>query len=120
MSGFFKRLFQIGSSEANTMLDGLEDPVKMTEQGIRDLKKDLEGALQGFAEVKAIEVRSKRDMEKNKQEAADWERKAMALLQQGQDGGMELATAERLATESLTRKETCTKSYLQAQQNYAT
>ena len=37
----FKRLFGIGSAEVNSALDKLEDPVKMTEQGIRDLKQDL-------------------------------------------------------------------------------
>jgi len=36
----FKRLFRIGSAEANSLVDKLEDPIKMTEQGIRELKED--------------------------------------------------------------------------------
>jgi phage shock protein A len=35
----FKRLFKVGEAEAHSALDKLEDPIKMTEQGIRDLKK---------------------------------------------------------------------------------
>ena len=38
---FFKRLFKIGQAEAHSALDKLEDPIKLTEQGIRDLKQDL-------------------------------------------------------------------------------
>ena len=34
----FRRLFKIGQAEANSAIDGMEDPIKMTEQGIRDLK----------------------------------------------------------------------------------
>ena len=34
----FKRLFRIGKAEANSIVDQLEDPIKLTEQGIRDLK----------------------------------------------------------------------------------
>ena len=33
----FKRLFRIGAAETNSLVDKLEDPIKMTEQGIRDL-----------------------------------------------------------------------------------
>ena len=44
----FKRLFKIGQAEANSAVDKLEDPIKMTEQGIRDLKKDLSAALQAI------------------------------------------------------------------------
>ena len=38
----FKRLFKLGQSEAHSAMDKLEDPIKMTEQGIRDMKKDLD------------------------------------------------------------------------------
>ena len=39
-----RRLFTIGKAEANSAVDKLEDPIKMTEQGIRDLKEDLDKA----------------------------------------------------------------------------
>lgn len=57
----FKRLFKIGSAEANSLVDKLEDPIKMTEQGIRDLKEDMSKALQAMAEVKALAIRAKND-----------------------------------------------------------
>ena len=111
MSGFFERLFSMGQSEAHGILDKLEDPVKMTEQGIRDLNKDLEQAKVAFAQIKALAIRAERDAEKAKIESNDWERKAMALLQQSQQGRLEQSDAERLATEALKRKEEAQKLY---------
>lgn len=114
MAGFFQRLFSLGKAEAHSLVDQMEDPVKMTEQGIRDLKKDLDDALKAFAEVKAIAVRADSEMVKSLQESEDWERKAMALLQSGQSGRMSVENSERLATEALTRKEESLKRYAEA------
>jgi phage shock protein A len=41
-------MFKIGTAEAHSAIDKLEDPIKMTEQGIRDLKKDLDESLKAF------------------------------------------------------------------------
>ena len=102
---FFKRLFKVGESNAHAILDKMEDPIKMTEQGIRDLKNDLTMAMQGLAEVKGIAIRTRKEAEKKKHLAADYERKAMLLLQKMQGNQMAPAEAERLATEALNRKE---------------
>ena len=52
--GIFSRLFKVGQSEAHAIVDKLEDPIKITEQGIRDLKNDLQHAMTGLAEVKGV------------------------------------------------------------------
>lgn len=101
----FKRIFKIGQSHAHNAIDKMEDPIKMTEQGIRDLKKDLQGAMSSLAEVKGIAIRTRKDSENNKKLAADYERKAMLLLQKMKKGEMDAADAERLATEALSKKE---------------
>ncbi len=102
---FFKRLFKIGQAEANSALEKLEDPIKLTEQGIRDLKQDLNKSLQSVAEVKALEIRSKNDAETYSEKALDYERKAMLLLQKAEKGELDTVEAERLATEALAKKE---------------
>jgi phage shock protein A len=76
----FKRLFKIGQAEAHSVIDKLEDPIKLTEQGIRDMKKDLDKSLQALAEVKAMEIRSRGDIKKHQEVAKDYERKAMLIL----------------------------------------
>lgn len=102
---FFKRLFGIGSAEVNAAIDKLEDPIKMAEQGIRDLKKDLSASLQGLAEVKAITIKSRREYESHKEAVANYEQKAVLLLQKAESGQLDISEADRLATEALNRKE---------------
>lgn len=101
----FKRLFKVGESEAHSALDKLENPIKMTEQGIRDLKKDLDSSLKSLAEVKAMAIRSRNDVQTNKSKAQDYENKAMQLLKKAQSGDLDGSDADRLATEALARKE---------------
>ncbi len=101
----FRRMFSIGKSEAHSVLDKFEDPIKMTEQGIRDLRKDLQSSIQSLAEVKALGIRAKRESKEKKQIASDYEKKAMLLLQKGQQGSMDAAEADRLASQALTKKE---------------
>jgi len=102
---FFNRIFKIGQAEAHAVVDRFEDPIKMTEQGIRDLKNDLQVAMTSLAEVKAIALRTRRDADNKKKLAVDYERKAMILLQKAQGGSLDVEEAERLATEALSLKE---------------
>lgn len=111
--GFFKRLFKIGQAEANAMLDGLEDPTKMTEQGIRDMKGKLDESIKALAEVKALAIRSKNDVNKYRNKMNEYENKAIALLKRAEKGALDPAEADRLATAALEEKE-------QAGQNLST
>lgn len=104
--GFFNRLMKVGQSEAHAALDRFEDPIKMTEQGIRDLKKDLQGAIGSLAEVKAISISQGRRLGEKKKNATDFEKKAMLLLQRAKEGKLNEQEAERLALEALGKKET--------------
>ena len=61
MAGIFQRLFKTGQAEAHALVDKLEDPIKISEQAVRDLKKDLADSLKSLAEVKALAIR----MDKN-------------------------------------------------------
>jgi len=67
--------------------------------------------MHNFAEVKAVAIRAERDMEKNRLESVDWERKAMTLLQQGESGKLENEKADRLASEALVRKADSEKNF---------
>ena len=111
---FFKRLFKLGEAEANSAIDKLEDPIKMTEQGIRDLKRDLEKSLKAMAEVKALHIRTKNDLQSYSNKAADYESKAMLLVKKASNGEMSAEDSDRLATEALLRKEENVKLAAQA------
>ncbi len=105
MAGIFQRMFKIGQAEAHSVVDKLEDPIRMTEQGIRDLKKDLQQAMTAVAQVKATAIRLRKDAGDQKKLAQDYERKAMLLLQKMQAGELQSSDAERLASEALNKKE---------------
>ena len=113
----FKRLFKMAESEAHSAIDRFENPIKMTEQGIRDLKKDLENSIRSLAQVKALTIRLKKDASDKKQIAADYERKAILLLEKGQKGGMDGSEADRLASEALAKKESAFTQATTASQN---
>ena len=108
--GIFGRLFKIGQAEANDLVDRLEDPIKLTEQGIKDLKKDLDKSLQAFAEVKALAIRSKREVNESVNQSNNYEQKAMLILKKAQSGGLDATDADRLAGEALAKKEECSEN----------
>ncbi|MNI16719.1 hypothetical protein D3C73_700640 [compost metagenome] len=82
----------------------MEDPIKMTEQGIREMKEDLEQSLEAYAKVKALAIRTQNNCEKKKEEANDFENKAILLLQKAQKGELSTEKAESLAKEALLLK----------------
>lgn len=99
-----QRLFKIGQSEAHSAVNQLEDPIKLTEQGLRDLRQDLDKSLHGLAEVKAMVIRARNEGEGFRAKAADYENKAVLLLQRAHKGDLDRAEADRLASEALLKK----------------
>jgi len=108
--GFFRRLFKIGQAEANAAIDKFEDPVKMTEQGIRDMKGKLDESIKALAEIKALAIRSKNDANKYRNKMSEYENKAIALLKRAEKGVIDSAEADRLASAVLNEKEQAAKS----------
>ena len=106
----FKRLFKIGQAEAHASVDNMEDPIKMTEQGIRDMKEDLNKSVEAMAQVKALAIRSKNDKEEFEAKAKDYESKAILILKKAHNDEMDSAEADRLAKEALAKKETAQKN----------
>ena len=106
---FFKRLFKIGEAEANSAIDSMEDPIKMTEQGIRDMKVDLNKSLEALAQVKALAIRAKNEADEFATKAEDYQQKAMLILKKAQNGDIETSEADRLAKEALIKKEEATQ-----------
>ena len=101
----FSRMFKVAQSNAHSAMDQLEDPIKMTEQGIRDLKKNLQAAMVSLAQVKSLAIRMEKESDDHKKRAAEYERKAMLLLRRAEAGEMSAAEAENLATAALAKKD---------------
>ncbi|PKH50987.1 phage shock protein A [Tenacibaculum sp. Bg11-29] len=105
----FKRLFKIGQSETNSAIDKMEDPINMTEQGIRDLRDNLKEGLESLAQVKALAIRAKNDLEELTSKAEDYQQKAILILQKAKTGNLDSNEADRLAKEALIKKEETNK-----------
>lgn len=101
----FRRLFNVSKAEAHSAIDKMEDPIKMTEQGIRDMKKDLSQALEGLAQVKAMLIRSQNEKTQFETKAKDYQNKAMLILQKTKKGDLSAEDGDRLAKEALIKKE---------------
>jgi len=114
------RLFKIGQSEANAVVDQLEDPIRMTEQGIRDLKKDLQAAIQSLGEIRALVISLERQKSEAEAEAQSAEKKAMMLLSSAQKGEIDKAQAEQLATKMLDKKKAAEASEARYLADYTT
>lgn len=117
MSNIFKRIVQIGESELHTLIDGFEDPVKMTEQGIRDLNTDIERSVNTLAEIRAMKIRSQEIEKEYRKNADEYERKAMLIVQKAQNGQLERSNADRLAAEALKLKDNYIQKAQQEKQN---
>ena len=94
MAGLLERLFKVIQATLHAVISKFEDPIKLAEQGIRDLKEDFDNSLKGLAEVKAIAISTKRELEEKKQIAQDYENKALAILKNAQAGTLDQAEAD--------------------------
>lgn len=97
----FKRLFRIGQAEIHAAVDKMEDPVKMTEQGLRELRQDLAEATEAYVQVKALAIRTENDQAHCLQESTNYAEKAILIMQKAQAGQVDMVKAEQLAREAL-------------------
>ncbi len=87
----FQRVFGIGKAEVHSALDKIEDPVKMTEQGIRDLRDDLEKSVSALAAVKANAIQARKRLNDQRRRAQDYVNKASLLEERSGEDDAELA-----------------------------
>ncbi|AFM04466.1 phage shock protein A (IM30), suppresses sigma54-dependent transcription [Bernardetia litoralis DSM 6794] len=102
---FFKRLFRIGKTKAHSKLDKVEDPVALTEQSIKDLKQDLAESMKSLAEMKALAIRTKRDVNKEHRAANQYEQRAMQFLTKAEKGDITEQEADNYAIKALAQKD---------------
>ncbi|MCC8145766.1 MAG: PspA/IM30 family protein [Bacteroidales bacterium] len=101
----FKRLLRIGQAEIHSAVDKMEDPIRMTEQGIREMREDLDKALEALAQVRAMAIRTKNEKQKKQIAAEDYQNKAVLLMTKVQKEELNPEQGEKLAKEALSLKE---------------
>src|ERR1700693_1841211 len=83
--GIFDRLSAMIRSNINDLITRAENPEKMLNQLILDMKGQLAKAKQQVASAIADEKKLQADAEGMKKQAEDWERRAMLAVQEGRD-----------------------------------
>lgn len=93
--GVFARLAQLIKANLNDLISRAEDPQKMLNQVILEMNAQLVNAKKQVAVAIADEKSLQKKLEQEQANAAEWERRAMLAVRQGDDG---------LAKEALARK----------------
>ena len=83
--GIFDRLSTMIRSNINDLISRAENPEKMLNQLITDMKTQLAKAKQTVASAIADEKKLLADAESMKKQSEDWERRAMLAVQEGRD-----------------------------------
>jgi phage shock protein A len=93
--GLFSRLGTLIRSNINELINKAEDPEKMLNQVLVDMKTQLVEAKKQVAVAIADEKRIKKQYEQESAKAAEWERKAMLAIKAGDDNLARAALARK-------------------------
>ena len=100
----FKRFLKIGQSEIHALVSKMENPIALTEQGLRDMKTDLQEATEQHAQVRASIIRREQAILEKQQEAQVYVEKARLIIAKTEKQEIDAAKGESLALEALTHK----------------
>ncbi len=93
--GLFSRLGTLIRSNINELINKAEDPEKMLNQVLVDMKQQLVDAKKHVAIAIADEKRLKKQYEQELEKASEWERKAMLAVRAGDDALARAALARK-------------------------
>jgi phage shock protein A len=82
---FFKRLMTVIKSNLNALLGSAENPQKVLEQSLEDMQTQFMRAQTDVARSIVDEKKLLGELEKDKQQAEEWERRAMLAVKEGRD-----------------------------------
>ncbi len=94
------RFADIIKANVNSALDELEDPSKMIDQYMLEMKEDLAEVKRGTAGVMAEEARTKRLMEENQLQVEKYSDFAKSALQSGEEGDARVFIAKKQQLEA--------------------
>ena len=83
--GIFSRLMTVIRSNINALIGKAEDPAKVLEQSLIDMRGQLAKTKQDVAAAIADEKKLQGQVEREKKQAEDWERRAMLAVTEGRD-----------------------------------
>ena len=100
----FKRLLKIGQAEIHALVDKMENPIHLIEQGIEEMKAQLSELTEAYITNRAQLIRNENAAKNKLHDAESYEEKALLLLQKAQKQEIENEKAEQLALDALNIK----------------
>lgn len=97
--GILSRLSKVLESNLNSLVERAEDPAKMLDQAIEDMKRGKEDARQAIIEAKTQKRLLERKSAKARSDAAAYEQKAMQALKKGDEELARKAVELKLAAD---------------------
>jgi phage shock protein A len=82
---FFERMITVLKANLNALIGKAEDPRKLIEQSLEDMQKKMQRAKEDVVNAVADEKKLRAELEKEQNEASEWEKRAMLAVQQGRD-----------------------------------
>ena len=95
MAHLCKRISDVIAANLNDLVDRVEDPERMIKQLIREMEENISSAREGVIDAVASEKQLAKELDSQRQQAEEWQRRARLALESGN---------EALAREALTRK----------------
>ena len=83
--GIFQRMATVIKANINALIGRAEDPKKVLEQSLVEMREQLTRTKQDVASAIADEKKLQAQVEREKKQADDWERRAMLAVQEGRD-----------------------------------
>jgi len=83
--GIFSRLMTVIRANINALIGKAEDPAKVLEQSLIDMRTSLAKTKQDVAAAIADEKKLQAQVEREKKQGEDWERRAMLAVNEGRD-----------------------------------
>lgn len=83
--GIFSRLMTVIRANINALIGKAEDPAKVLEQSLVDMRGQLAKTKQDVAAAIADEKKLQSQVEREKKQGEDWERRAMLAVTEGRD-----------------------------------
>jgi len=102
--GIFKRMADILRANINDLLSRAEDPEKMLNQMLIEMREQLADAKRQVAVAIADERKLRRQLDLQNEESAKWEQRAMAALQAGKEDLAKQALGQRNSAQELAKQ----------------